>query len=286
MSSHSSCVRTGANFVLTLFTNDPSLARKADAAGIDRIGLDLEKIGKAERQGKLNTWISNHEECQLHAVRESLQKAELFVRTNPIHAGSGAEIDRLIRQGAQVLMLPYFHSVDEAERFIALVDHRAQVSLLVETAAAAARIEDIVQLDGIDEIHVGLNDLHLSLGLDSHFELLGSRLLDMLSETVRAAGLPFGFGGVARVDDTRLPMPSDLVYAQYPRLAADRALVSRVFLTPDYRNLDLKEEVAAFRRRMGEWYQRSPEDWRVAQRELSRIARLRASSSGDLPRSD
>ena len=35
----------GSNFVLTLFTNNPDLAKAANTAGINRIGLDLEKMG-------------------------------------------------------------------------------------------------------------------------------------------------------------------------------------------------------------------------------------------------
>ncbi len=57
----------GDNFILTLFTNDVELARRADEAGINRIGLDLERIGKAERQQHLKTWISDHEEHELPA---------------------------------------------------------------------------------------------------------------------------------------------------------------------------------------------------------------------------
>lgn len=128
------------------------------------------------------------------------------------------------------------------------------VSLLVETAAAAVRIQEIVRLQGIDEIHIGLNDLYLSIRLKSHFELLGSKFMDFLSEVVVEAGIPFGFGGIGRVVDERLPMPPDLVYAQYPRLRADQALVSRVFVTPDYTKLNLKYEVDSFRHRMNEWY--------------------------------
>ena len=32
----------GDDFILTLFTNDVELARRADDAGVNRIGLDLE----------------------------------------------------------------------------------------------------------------------------------------------------------------------------------------------------------------------------------------------------
>lgn len=250
----------GNDFVLTLFTNDIELARRADAAGINRIGLDLEMLGKAERQQHLNTWISDHKEEQLSVLRQILKKAKLFVRTNPPHPDLRKEIDRYIEAGVEVLMLPMFHSAEEAADFIGYIDGRAEVSLLIETAAAAVRIDNIVKLKGIDEIHIGLNDLHLDLGLKSHFELLHYQFMNTLSDIVHSAGIPFGFGGVGRVKDDRLPIPSDLIYAQYLRLKADRALVSRVFTSPDYTRLDLTREVADFRSRMDEWHERPQQD--------------------------
>ena len=87
-------------------------------AGINRIGLDLERIGKAERQKHLNTWISDHVESEVPALRRALREAQLFVRTNPVHAGLREEIDRLIEAGADVLMLPMFETVREAATFI------------------------------------------------------------------------------------------------------------------------------------------------------------------------
>jgi HpcH/HpaI aldolase/citrate lyase family protein len=250
----------GNDFVLTLFTNDVELARRADVAGVNRIGLDLETLGKAVRQQHLNTWISDHEENQLPAIRQVLKKSKLFVRTNPPHPRLEEEIDRFIEAGAEVLMLPMFKTAEDAANFIKYIDGRAEVSLLIETAAAAVRIDEIVQLKGIDEIHIGLNDLHLDIGLKSHFELLRYQFMDTLSDIVHNADTPFGFGGIGRVKDDRLPIPADLIYAQYVRLRADRALVSRVFTSPDYTQLDLIQEVAAFRDRMDEWNERPEQD--------------------------
>jgi 4'-phosphopantetheinyl transferase EntD len=65
----------GEDFVLTLFTNDVELAKRAEAAGINRIGLDLEILDKAARQQHLSTWISDHKENQLPALRQALKKA-------------------------------------------------------------------------------------------------------------------------------------------------------------------------------------------------------------------
>ena len=258
----------GSNFVLTLFTNDVELARRADVAGVNRIGLDLETLGKAVRQQHLNTWISDHQENQLPALRKALNKSKLFVRTNPPHPRLAEEIDRLIEAGAEVLMLPMFKTTEDAANFIKHIDGRAEVSLLIETAAAAVRIDEIVKLHGIDEIHIGLNDLHLDIGLKSHFELLHYQFMNTLSNIVHNAGIPFGFGGIGRVIDDRLPIPSDLIYAQYIRLKADRALVSRVFTSPDYTQLDLTHEVAAFRERMNEWNERPTQDLIEAQGKL------------------
>lgn len=243
----------GEDFLLTLFTNDPGLAARADAGGIQRIGLDLERLGKNERQGSMNTWISDHDPSHLPHIRAQLQRADLFVRTNPPHTGLGAEIDAYLAEGARVLMLPMFAAACEAKRFVDLVAGRARVVLLVETPAAAARLHQIVKVPGVDEIHFGLNDLRLGMKLRSHFELLSSDLVDCMARTVREAGIPLGVGGVGRLGDLALPIPSDLVYAQFPRLGATRALVSRVFFAPDPAAINVGAEVARLRARLDHW---------------------------------
>lgn len=217
------------DFVLTLFTNDAALARAGDRAGIERIGVDVESIGKAARQSHLATWISDHAETDLAAIRPVLVRAGLFARCNPVHAGLQAEIDRLIDAGVEVIMLPYFRSVAEGERFVRAVDGRAHPVLLVETADAGAIVPDLCRIDGAAEIHVGLNDMRLSLGWPSHFHVLVSDYLARICDTVRAAGLRLGVGGLGRAGDNALPVPADLVAAQMVRLGARAALVSRSF---------------------------------------------------------
>jgi citrate lyase beta subunit len=268
----------GDRFVLTLFTNDPALARRAEAAGIQRIGPDLERLGKADRQQNLDTWQSTHEEADVARVGEALAAAALFVRVNSPHPGLRAEIDRVIAMGAAIIMLPFFDTAADVERFVDWVAGRARVLLLVETARSATIIEDIVAVEGIDEIHVGLNDLRLSLGI-SGFEVMASPLLVRISQAVRGAGLPFGFGRVGRTGDRSLPVDPDLVYAQYPRLAADRAFVSRYFLMPDPDRIDLAAAVASFRKRMNEWGRADAatlEQARLALLEAAQRARVQA----------
>jgi hypothetical protein len=46
---------------LIQITNDPAFARRCDALGGFRLFVDLERLGKAERQAGRNTFISAHE---------------------------------------------------------------------------------------------------------------------------------------------------------------------------------------------------------------------------------
>ena len=239
----------GSEFTLTLFTDDPELAAHADAAGVDRIGPDLEIVGKRQRQGHLNTRISAHAIEDLTAIGPRLQRARLFVRVNPVHPGSADEIERVIDQGAAVVMLPMFTTPEEVAEFLRLVDGRARTVLLLETAKAAARIDEILALGGFDELHIGLNDLYLSSGLRNQFEVLCSDVLESVCAKLRAADMRFALAGIGRAGDATLPVPSDLIYPQYPRLGASGALLSRVFFaaTGDF---DLACEVAKARVRL------------------------------------
>jgi hypothetical protein len=239
----------GSDFILTLFTNDPELAARADAAGVDRIGPDLEIIGKRRRQGHLNTRISAHTVADLATIRPRLTNADLFVRTNPIHPGLPDEIERVIGEGAAVVMLPMFTSPEEVAAFLRLVDGRARTVLLLETAQATARIDEILALGGFDEMHIGLNDLYLSTGLRNQFEVLCSDVLESACAKLRAAGIRFGLAGIGRAGDTALPIPSELVYPQYPRLGARGAIVSRVFFSSTGER-DLAADVADARARL------------------------------------
>lgn len=45
---------------LMYITNRPEIAQIAETAGVDRIFVDLEYIGKAERQGGMDTVQSHH----------------------------------------------------------------------------------------------------------------------------------------------------------------------------------------------------------------------------------
>jgi hypothetical protein len=249
-------VSYGADFKFTLWTNDPALAARADAAGVDRIGLDLETLGKHERQKGLATWISPHRADQLPALRKAIARGKLFCRTNPINPDSKREIDELIAYGVEVLMVPMFTTPQEVERFVRYIDGRAEVVTLLENRTAGDCVEEIVRVAGIDNVHIGLNDLTLSLKMTNRFAVMATPLMDRIASAVLGAGIRFGVGGVGRVlvgDVDKLPIPSDLIYAQYPRLGATAALISRAFFGGDPASVDLVAEVKRARDRLDWW---------------------------------
>ena len=253
-----------------MWTADPALARLADAAGVDRIGVDLERLGKQERQRGLGTWMSPHLESDLDRLGPVLVQARLFARVNPLNPDSAREVEAVLGRGAQVIMLPMVKAAEEAARFAALIAGRATLVLLVEHADALGQLSGMVDVEGVDEVHIGLNDLALSLGLANRWMVLGSDLALEAAAIVHAAGLRFGLGGIGRAGDNGLPVPADLVYAEYARTGARAALISRSFLSPG--GIGLAAEVRRARRALADWCRRPQAEIEAAHAELGRRA--------------
>lgn len=212
---------------LMYITNKPEIAKIAEENTVDRIWVDLETMGKDQRQGHVNSVKSRHTMEDVSRIRGVLAKAELLVRVNPPYEGTRREVDEVIARGAQIVMLPMFSTADDAKRFIDCVGGRAKTLLLAETVKAEERIGEIAALAGADEIHIGLNDLHLERGRDFMFELLADGTVDRMAARIRRRGVPFGFGGIARLDEGLLPARH--VIAEHYRLGSSMAILSRSF---------------------------------------------------------
>lgn len=212
---------------LMLITNDPATALAAEAAGVDRIFLDLERLGKQERQGHLDTYISDHEFEDLIPLRESITRSQILVRVNPVNVKTQHEVDKVIRVGADIVMLPMFVSRKEVEQFVEAVDGRARVCLLLETPQALVRLEEIATVPGVHEIHIGMNDLHIAFRLKFMFELLSGGLIEYAAAKIKSCGVTFGFGGIARVGEGLLP--AEKIIGEHARLGSELAILSRTF---------------------------------------------------------
>ena len=98
---------------------------------------------------------------------------------------------------------------------------------MVETAEAAANIEEICKVQGVDEIHIGLNDLHLAYKQKFMFQLLSDGTVERLCEVINSYGIKYGFGGIARVGYGTLP--AEYIMAEHYRLGSTAAILSRGF---------------------------------------------------------
>lgn len=218
---------------LMYITNQPEVALIAEAAGVDRIFLDMEYIGKTLRQGGMDTVQCRHTLEDIAAVRQVLTRSQLLVRCNPVHdatadySSTEEEIDGILQNGADIIMLPYFKTAAEVARFLKAVGGRATTMLLVETPEAVEHIDEILALPGIDEVHIGLNDLSLGYGKKFMFELLSDGTVEALCKKLRQRGIPYGFGGIASLG--RGVLHSEYIIAEHFRLGSTCAILSRSF---------------------------------------------------------
>lgn len=208
-------------------TNDLNVALIAQKCGVDRIWVDLETLGKEERQKNLNSVKSHHTVQDIKKIAPRLSCSEMLVRINPWNENSITEIEQVIDAGANLIMLPMWKTVEEVSAFLTAVNGRVKTTLLLETKEAEACLDEVLSMHGIDEIHVGLNDLHLSYGLAFMFELLVNGTLEAICEKIRDAGIPYGFGGVARIGEGLLP--AEKILLEHYRLGSTRAILSRSF---------------------------------------------------------
>jgi len=102
--------------------------------------------------------------------------------------------------------------------------------------------------------------------MPNRFGVLDCELIEHVADCVREAGVRLGIGGIGRAGDDRLPIASELIYAQYPRLGATAALISRVFLHCQDGEVDLCEEVARSRELLARWGAASQPELRRARR--------------------
>ncbi len=189
--------------------------------------VDLEVLGKQERQGHRNTLISNHSVADVERMKRVLGDADLIVRINPLNPSTKDELEAVIGVGATHIMLPMFRSSHEACEVSELIASRAGFIPLVETRDAAQEIDEISLVRGVSEIYIGLNDLHVELGCRFMFEPLANGEVERMGKAAQAAGLEFGFGGIARIGEGLLP--GELVLAEHVRLNSSCVILSRTF---------------------------------------------------------
>lgn len=229
---------------LMYITNKPEVAQIAELAGVNRIFVDMEYIGKYDRQSGMDTVQSHHTIEDIKRISSVISNAELLVRVNPIHdatesyCSSEDEINKAIEAGADIIMLPYFTTIEEVEKFVKIVDGRARVFPLLESKEALEKIDDLLKVNGIDEIHIGLNDLSIDLKKKFMFELLTDGTVESLCKKIKEASIPYGFGGIGRLGYGEIP--AEYIIKEHYRLGSTCVILSRSFCNANLVD-DLKE---------------------------------------------
>ena len=212
---------------LMYITNDPEIALIAEKSGVDWIFIDLEILGKEARQGHLDTVISRHSITDIIKIRKVLTKSKIIVRVNPINKDSYNQINEAVNFGADIIMLPYFKSSQEVDDFIRIVDGRVKTCLLLETPEAVVSLDAILDISGIDYVHIGLNDLHLGYKMSFMFELLSNGTVEKIIDIIKKKNIIYGFGGIARLGQGMLP--SEHIIMEHYRLNSSLVILSRSF---------------------------------------------------------
>lgn len=229
---------------LMYITKRPEIVQIAEEAGVDWIFVDMEFIGKDCRQGGLDTVQNHHTVKDVAVVKAAVCRAKVLVRVNPIHPrlinkGSGQvtypsskeEIEAVIEAGADIIMLPFFKTMEEVKEFIGYVGGRVKTCLLVETPEAANLLDQIVKIPGIDMIHIGLNDMHLALKMKFMFQLLADGSIDKWVNIIGKKDIVYGFGGLASLDGGAIP--GHMILKEHYRVGSQMVIVSRAFCNTD-----------------------------------------------------
>lgn len=197
--------------------------------------IDLERLGKEKRQRGWNSVVSEHCPEDILEVKKVLKKSKALVRINPINDNTEEETDKVISYGADIVMLPYFKTAGEVERFVSAVRKRVRTSLLLETKEAVENIDEILSVPGIDEVHIGLNDLSHSYGADFLFQMFPMGTVDYIVERLKRHNLTeYGIGGIARLNHGLIP--AEDVIAEHYRLGSSCAILSRAFCNTEQMN--------------------------------------------------
>jgi len=232
-------------------TNNADIAREIDAADV-WVWVDLETIGKRERQKGRDTIISAHSVDDIKKVKSVLQESKVVVRCNPIGVHSADEIDAILENEPDIIMLPYFKSETEVRSFLDLVSGRAATMLLVETIGAEKNLRNILSSNEVDYVHIGLNDLHIEYEMQFMFELYSEGVIERIARELQSHGVKYGFGGIGNFESNLKPDPR-LVLSEHKRLGSSLVILSRSFLNSsdysDYEKLgvDFRDRLSAVR---------------------------------------
>jgi len=208
-------------------------------AGGAGIVVDWERRGKRRRQAGADTQINADTPDDLAAVR-SATGGRVICRVNGWGPWTPGEIDLAVAIGADEVLLPMVRRAEEVDAALDHVDGRCGLGILVETADAVRRADELLQRP-LARVYVGLNDLMIDRGVGPLFAALVDGTVDRLAASAAAAGVAFGVAGLT-VPEGGHPVPCRLLAGELARLGASFTFLRRSFHA-DTAGRDLDVEV-------------------------------------------
>ncbi len=216
---------------LFYITNNVIEAQIVDDLDIDWIFIDLETIGKKDRQNGRDTVLSNHNIDDIQKIKSRVNNTKILVRCNPIGKWSKEEFDEINLRGSDIdmVMLPYCKTIDEVKTFIELLDtSKMEAALLIETMDAIYNLEKIIKIFPFKYMHIGLNDLHIERGTVFMFEPFIDGLITKITSIFKENNQNFGIGGIGKIGTNLSPSP-ECVLNEHLRLNSNGVILSRSF---------------------------------------------------------
>lgn len=221
------------SFNYIAITNQPNHAQIYSNCGIQQIMIDTEIIGKVERQGHKNTVINNHSLSDITVLKELNLDSEIICRINPYNDKSFKEIDTAIDNGADLIMIPMITVMDNYKLMVDRIGDRVQVLPLIETPYSFFKLAEILEYSTLKQIHFGLNDLCISLGMKNLFEVL---LSDTFQYVTKKAKVEIkGIGGIGDPQIRQTVSPLTLLNG-YMKCDSNSVILSRNFFMNSHEN--------------------------------------------------
>ncbi len=239
-------------------------------AGAAGVVIDWERRGKRRRQAGADTQINAHTPADLAAVRAATG-GRVLCRVNRWGPWTSAEIDLAARLGADEVLLPLVRRTGEVDAALDAVGGRCGLGILVETADAVARADELVRRP-VSRVYVGLSDLMIDRGAESLFGAMVDGTVDRVAAAAAAHGVPFGVAGLT-VPEAGRPVPSRLLAGALGRLGASFTFLRRSFWA-DTAGRDLTVDVPRILAAVDQARRRSPAQSAADHAELTAAVEL------------
>tara|TARA_Y200000002_G_scaffold379812_1_gene389902 strand:+ start:1709 stop:2479 length:771 start_codon:yes stop_codon:yes gene_type:complete len=230
-------------------TNNISDAHVVSASSVDQIMVDIETLGKKERQKEKNAIISNHILADVAKLNQENLHSDIICRINPYHHNTTYEIDSLIEYKPKAIMIPMINDVQNLDKIIRLVKGNFSIIPLIETPYSLLNVERILEREYIKQMHFGLNDLGIALGYSNLFKILNDHSFGKLFQIASSSYLEIcGFGGIGNPLYKNSVDPL-YILDEHKRLGSNSVILSRAFFNKNYNAQNISKALQIFEER-------------------------------------